>query len=173
MKKLIVLTVLALAVTGFAAAGGLVFQLGAGYHSSYYSQDLAIPSTDPTAYPLGIGGYAGVGYGFGEKKMLSVGGEFAPSWDLSISPEVTVDNFAYQARGFVKFKPAGLLTVTGFGGYAGNAMPDSLNFDANNWAFGARVTVLFLYAEYSAIVANDFSGGIARNEIGLGFAIFK
>lgn len=174
MKKLVVLALLLAAVTGFAAAGGLVFQLGAGYHSSYYSDSLTWPSTDPSSYPLGVGGYAGLGYGFGEKKMFSVGAEFAPSWTVGFSPEISFNNFAYQIRGFVKFKPAGLLTITGFGGYAGT----SLDLDAipeitsNNMAFGARITVLFLYAEYAAVVPPDFST-IARNEIGLGFAIFK
>ena len=117
---------------------------------------------------------AGLGYGFGEKKMISVGAEFAPSWDLGFNPEISFSNFAYQIRGFVKFKPAGMFTITGFGGYAGT----SLDLDAipeitsNNMAFGARVTVLFLYAEYAAVVTPDFST-IARNEIGLGFAFFK
>lgn len=160
---------LVVAFTGFAAAGGIVFQVGAGYHSSYYGDIL---SPEVSSMPLGVGGYAGVGYGFGEKKMFSLGAEFAPSWDFSVSP-FGVSNFAYQVRGFLKFKPAGLLTVTGFGGYVGNAFPTDWGFSNNNWAFGGRVTLLFLYAEYSAVFNNQLTGGIAKHEIGLGFAFFK
>ncbi|RKX83516.1 MAG: hypothetical protein DRP70_14700, partial [Spirochaetes bacterium] len=89
MKKLIILTVLVAAVTGFAAAGGLVFQLGAGYHSSYIGElpsDIDAEIADLKSLPLGVGGYVGLGYGFGEKKMLSLGAEFAPSWDFSLNP---------------------------------------------------------------------------------------
>lgn len=173
MKKFIVLAVLALTVTGFAAAGGLVFQLGAGYHSSYYNSDLPwdVPAGDITNMPLGVGGYAGVGYGFGEKKAFSVGAEFAPSWDFSISP-FGVSNFAYQIRGFVKWKPMGMLTLTGFGGYCGNAFPSDWSVSNNDWAFGGRMTILFLYAEYAAVMSNDLSG-VGKHEIGVGFAFFK
>ena len=173
MKKLIVLAVLVVAVTGFAAAGGLVFQLGAGYHSSYVSADLlAVP--DIEHMPLGVGGYAGLGYGFGEKKKISIGAEFAPSWDFALQ-DPYVSNFNYQARGFLKFKPLDILTVTGFGGYAGSSwLGTDIDVwqDNASWAVGARVTVLFLYAEYAAVLNSNYDG-VAKNEIGLGFAIFK
>ncbi len=175
MKKLIILTVLVAAVTGFAAAGGLVFQLGAGYHSSYIGD---IPTQgnvvdDVKSMPLGVGGYAGLGYGFGEKKMLSLGAEFAPSWDFSLNP-MGVSNFSYQGRGFLKFKPAGMLTATGFFGYGGNLINATSidSFNSFNPVFGGRITLLFLYAEYAAVLSSDW-GGIAKHEIGLGFAFFK
>ena len=175
MKKLIILTVLVAAITGFAAAGGLVFQLGAGYHSSYIGD---IPTQgnvidDVKSMPLGVGGYAGLGYGFGEKKMFSLGAEFAPSWDFSLNP-IGVSSFGYQGRGFLKLKPAEIITATGFFGYGGNLINASSidSFNSFNPVFGGRITVLFLYAEYAAVLSSDW-GGIASNEIGLGFVFFK
>ncbi|MCD6343578.1 MAG: hypothetical protein J7L76_07320 [Spirochaetaceae bacterium] len=176
MKKLIILTVLVAAVTGFAAAGGLVFQLGAGYHSSYIGElpsDIDAEIADLKSLPLGVGGYVGLGYGFGEKKMLSLGAEFAPSWDFSLNP-TGVSNFSYQGRGFLKFKPAGMLTATGFFGYGGNLINASSidSFNSFNPVFGGRITLLFLYAEYAAVLSSDWND-VAKHEIGLGFAFFK
>jgi len=177
MKKLIIIAVLAAAITGFAAAGGLVFQLGAGYHSSYIGElpsDVDAGLADLKSMPLGVGGYAGLGFGFGEKKMFSIGAEFAPSWTMSFSP-LGLSSFGYQARGFVKFKPAGILTVTGFGGYAGNSFSggslDSFK-SSGDAVFGARLTILFLYAEYAAIMPWDMSA-VYKHDIGIGFAFFK
>ncbi len=178
MKKLIILAVFFAAITGFAAAGGLVFQVGAGYASSYVGD---LPSDIPAgadtlkSMPLGIGGYAGLGYGFGDKKMFSIGGEFAPSWTISFDP-LGVSNWSYQIRGFLKFKPAGLLTITGFGGYAdgrlsGGDISDPIK-SGGGVAFGARLTVLFIYAEYAAVMPSDFSS-VYKHDIGIGFAFFK
>jgi len=177
MKKLIILAVLAASITGFAAAGGLVFQLGAGYHSSYIGElpsDIDSGMAELKSMPLGVGGYVGLGYGFGEKKTFSLGAEFAPSWDMSFDP-LGMSGFGYQARGFVKFKPAKIFTLTGFGGYAGNSFAggdlDSMISDGNP-VFGARLTVLFMYAEYAAVMSSDMSS-IFKNDIGIGFAFFK
>lgn len=175
MKKMIILAVLCAAVTGFAAAGGLVFQLGAGYHSSYIgdipTQGNVIDTV--TSMPLGIGGYVGLGYGFGESKLLSIGAEFAPSWDFSLDP-AGVSNFNYQGRAFLKIKPAGMFTATGFFGYGGNLISatDLNSFNSFNPVIGGRITLLFLYAEYAAVLRSDWSG-LAKHEIGLGFAFFK
>ena len=176
MRKLIILAVLIAAVTGFAAAGGLVFQLGAGYHSAYVGElpsDIDAGLADLKSMPLGVGGYVGVGYGFGDKKTFSLGAEFAPSWDFSLNP-MGVSNFGYQGRAFVKFKPAKLFTATGFFGYGGNLI-SSTSFDSLNTfnpVIGGRITVLFLYAEYAAVMSEDWSR-LAKHEIGLGFAFFK
>ena len=123
--------------------------------------------------PLGVGGYAGLGYGFGGNNFLSLGLEFAPSWDLALDP-LGVSNFNYQGRGFVKLKPANILTATAFVGYAGNliAAQDIEAFNNFNPVLGARVTALMLYAEYAAILQTDWSG-IYKHEIGFGFAIIK
>lgn len=175
MKKIIVLITLCVIVTGFAAAGGLVFQLGAGYHSSFGNfSDAPASVGEIKAMPLGVGGYAGLGYGFGDKKKLSIGAEFAPSWDLCLNP-MGVSNFNYQIRAFTKFKPVGMVTVTGFAGYAGDIMAgtDIETIKANgNAVLGARVTLLFLYAEYDVVIPWDFSE-INKHEVGIGFAIFK
>jgi len=177
MKKLLILAVLTAAVTGFAAAGGLVFQLGAGYHSSYVGElpsDVDAGLAELKNMPLGVGGYAGLGWGFGEKKMFSLGAEFAPSWTMSFDP-MGLSNFGYQVRGFLKFKPAKMLTLTGFGGYAGNSFAGgSLDemINAGNAVFGARLTVLFLYAEYAAEMPWDMSS-VYKHDIGIGFAFFK
>ncbi len=173
MKKIILVLILSLVAVGFSMAGGLDFQLGAGYHSSYYSTEIGAPD-DITALPLGVGGYVGVGYGFGDSQFLNLGIEFAPSWDLSISPW-GVSNFNYQARGYVKVKPLEMLTVTGFGGYAGNAFLgyDWKEYQENaSWSVGARLTFLFLYAEYSAILNSSYDG-ITKSEIGVGVKIFN
>ena len=175
MKKILILALLCAAVTGFAAAGGLVFHAGAGYHSSFVGEvpdDLDTGSSQLKTMPLGVGGYAGLGYGFG-KKRLSIGGEFAPSWDLSFDPSVS--NFGYQIRGFAKFKPLDMFTATGFVGWSGNQF---LGADLNDWkdngsaVIGGRITVLFLYAEYDVVMPWDFSE-VMKHEVGLGFAIFK
>ena len=175
MKKLIVLSILSVIVTGFAAAGGLVFQLGAGYHSSFGDfSDAPASAGDVKAMPLGVGGYAGLGYGFGDRKKVSLGAEFAPSWDLSLKP-AGVSNFNYQVRGFVKAKPTDMFTLTGYAGYAGDILSgdgiDGLQSNGNA-VLGARLTVLFLYAEYDVVVPWDF-GGINKHEVGVGFAFFK
>ena len=47
------------------------------------------------------------------------------------------------------------------------------DYKANsNLALGARLTLLFLYAEYDVVMPWDFSG-INKHEVGLGFALFK
>ncbi len=173
MKKFIALAILCAVVTGFAAAGGLTFHGGAGYHSSYFSSKIAVPK-DIKALPLGVGVYAGLGYAFGDDEKFSLGGEFAPNWDFSVDP-FGLSNFCYQARVFAKLKFMDDLTIAAFGGYAGNQF-----FGANwqawqdnaSWAVGARLTAFFIYAEYAAIL-NDQVNGITKNEIGLGVAIFK
>ncbi len=178
MKKLIILAIILSAITGFAAAGGLVFQVGAGYASSYVGE---LPSDIPAgadtlkSMPFGVGGYAGLGYGFGDKKMFSIGGEFAPAWTLSFDPW-GVSNLSYQIRGFVKFKLAGLLTITGFSGYEGGTLIGGDLSDpfksGGNAAIGFRITVLFIYAEYAAVMPWDFSS-VYKNNIGIGFAFFQ
>lgn len=176
MKKMIVLVVLIAAVTGFAAAGGLVFQLGAGYHSTYIGE-LPDSATGTIAelktMPLGVGGYAGLGWGFGEKKTFSVGAEFAPSWDFSFDP-VGVSNFSYAGRAFVKVKPMDMITLTGFAGYGGNLIAAVDEGNVNNLTpqFGGRLTLLFLYVDYAAVLSKDWSN-LAAHQIGIGFAFFK
>jgi hypothetical protein len=174
MKKMIVLVVLCAAVTGFAVAGGLDFHLGAGYHSSYIgsldTDDLTLQTLE--SMPLGIGGYVGLGWGFGEKKRFAAGAEFAPSWDFSFNP-MGISNFAYEARAYAKFEPGRFFTLAGFGGYSGNLVTglDEI-ISSPNVVFGARMTLTFLYVEYSAVMRQDWAG-IARHGIGAGFAFFK
>ncbi|MCG8454191.1 MAG: hypothetical protein MI717_13530 [Spirochaetales bacterium] len=176
MKRIFALAVLCMAITGFAAAGGLVFHAGAGYHSSYIGMlptnvDDSIETLK--AMPLGVGGYVGLGYGFGEKKVFSLGVEAAPAWDLALQP-IAVSNFSIQGRGFLKLKPMDILTLTAFVGWGGNlaTAKDINSLLTSNLVLGGRITALFLYAEYGAVMQQDFSG-ILRHEIGLGFAIFK
>jgi len=176
MKKLILLGIIGILVTGIAAAGGLTFQLGAGYHSSYVGE---VPSDGEDIVkelknmPLGIGGYVGLGWGFGEKKALGLGLEFAPSWDFMLQ-DPYISNFAYQGRLFLKWKPMKIFTLTGFFGYGGNTLnaKDFENVNNFNPLFGGRVTVLFLYAEYAAVFRPDWSQ-LAKHEIGIGFAFFR
>ncbi len=173
MKKLVLVLVLCVVAAGISMAGGLDFHLGAGYHSSYFSAKVEAPE-DIKALPIGVGGYAGIGFGLGQSGLLNLGVEFAPSWDLAV-PSFKTSNFSYQARAYVKVKPMDILTVTGFGGYSGNQY---FGADWNaweksaSWAVGARVTALFLYAEYAAILNSSYDG-ITKSEIGVGFAFFK
>lgn len=168
--------ILCAVVTGFATAGGLVFQLGAGYHSTYIGD---IPSSGDVALeelksmPLGLGAYIGLGYGFGEKKLFSLGLEFAPSWDVSFSP-LGVNNFSYAGRLFLKMKPADMFTLTGFFGYGGNLISaiDTGSLNNANPQFGGRLTLFFIYIDYAAVLSSDWST-LAANQIGIGFAFFK
>ncbi len=173
MKKFMALVILCAAVTGFAAAGDLVFHGGAGYHSSYFSSKLAVPK-NIRSLPLGIGAYIGVGYAFGEKEKFAMGAEFSPSWDLAVKP-FALSNFCYQARAFAQLKASEDVTITAFGGYAGNQFFGA-NWpawrDSASWAAGARVRAFFIYAEYVAIFNNQVTG-ITKNEVALGVSVFK
>ena len=174
------MVVLSTAAAGLAVAGGLDFHLGAGYHSSY------VGNTPPSnfssgvdtlkAMPLGVGGYAGVGYGFGDMKRFNIGVELAPSWSFSLNP-LGASDLAFQSRTYLKFKPIKALTITAFGGFSGNiaGTPDDPASFVGSPVLGGRVTVLFLYADYAAVLPKFLSGatGIAVHKIGLGFVFFK
>ncbi len=166
-----------MAMTGLAAAGGLDFHLGAGYHSSYFGEvndveNLEAIASKATAMPLGIGGYAGIGVGI-IGKILNLGIEASPSWDFNLGG-YQISNFALQGRVYVKVKMPVLFSAAVFGGYsinmAGSASDPGSLLGAP--VFGARLTVFFIYAEYALTPKPDFSG-IMKHEIGLGFAFFK
>ena len=181
VRRIVLLIVLGVSAAGFAAASGLDFHLGAGYHSSYVGT--APPANFESgidtlkAMPLGIGGYVGLGYGFGPEKRISIGVEFAPSWDFSIDPPGAT-NFGFQGRAYAKLKPLKLFSVAVFGGFAGNLLTGSAENPATlvgSPILGIRATVFFVYAEYAAVLPelNLSVNGIAEHEIGIGFAIFK
>ena len=180
MRRAALLIVLSVVAAGFTAAAGLDFHLGAGYHSSYIGDsppaNFKAGTETVKAMPLGIGGYVGIGYGFGAGGLISIGAEFAPSWDFSFDP-LGPTNFGFQGRAYAKLKPLKLLSAAVFGGFAGNltgSVEEPASF-VGSPVLGVRVTLLFIYAEYAAVLPNLKSGntGIAEHEIGVGFAILK
>ncbi len=177
MKRITVSVLLCLIMTGLVAGGGLDFHLGAGYHSSYFGEVDDVGSLETiagkaTAMPLGIGGYAGIGFGL-IGKTLNLGIEVAPSWDFNLSG-YKISNFALQGRAYLKVKLPLPFSVAVFGGYAINMAGSTSDPGSLLGApvFGARLTVFFIYAEYALTPKPDFSG-IMKHEIGLGFAFFK
>ena len=180
VRRIALLIVLSVSAAGFAAAAGLDLHLGAGYHSSYVGTappaNFKAGTEALKAMPLGIGGYVGLGYGFGPGNLLNIGAEFAPSWDFSINP-LGPSNFGFQARAYAKLKPLKLLTVAVFGGFSGNLTGSTENpaTFVGSPVLGVRATVLFIYAEYAAVLPalNLDVTGIAEHEIGIGFALFK
>lgn len=179
MKKFITLIALLMIAATMSFAGGFDLHLGFGYHSSYVG---SIPGSfgdgaeEVKAMPLGIGGYLGLGYGFGDKKIVNIGVELAPSWDFALLPP-GVSNFAFQGRTYLKIKPIELLTLTAFGGFQGNLsgnFEDPASFTGYP-VLGARISVFFIYAEYTAVLPGLVSGdtGIAKHEIGVGLALLR
>lgn len=167
---MILLAVIAMAVTGFAAAGGFDWHLGAGYQTTFVDPSALEPTLDQlTALPIGIGAYIGLGYGFGEKKALNLGAEGKFAWSTSTS--FTVNNISGQLRGYLKWRPAKIFTLAGYGGVAYESITDvnAANTFSNPAAVaGGRVTFLFLYAEYGVVFLDTL-----KHELGLGIAIKK
>lgn len=172
-RKIVLLLLLFLVATGFIFAEGATVQAGIGYHGSFLTNSVDMPSTDIDAYPLGASGYLGMGYRFGEKKMLSAGLEFKTSFTFKLEAAYTLDNFVYQARGFFKFKPDDIFSVVALGGYQDTFKEISLDFDTINWTVGGRFVFLFIYAEYMVVFSDGFSGNIESNEFSLGYTILK
>ncbi len=179
MKKIILMVLVTVAVTGFAAAGGLDMHFGMGYQAQYFGDysDMNTSFTEDTSWmPYGIGAYAGVGYGFGAKQVVSVGFEPAIAMGINFSNDIALANMVIQGRGYLKFKPAKAFTVTGFGGvsydmYGVLAGDQTFSKEILAPMAGARITLLFLYAQYDVTF---YEAPLPmRHGFGVGFAFKK
>jgi len=179
MKKIILIVLIAAALTGIAGAGGLDMHFGLGYQAQYFGNysEMNTDFTGDTSWmPYGIGAYAGVGYGFGAKKVVSVGIEPAIAMGINFSDNLALANIVIQGRGYLKFKPAKAFTVTGFGGISYDmygAISGGEQFSKELLApmAGARITILFLYAQYDVTF---YEAPLPlRHGFGVGFAFKK
>jgi len=169
MKKRILLIVgLCLCAASFATAEGLEAQFGIGYYT-----ELLEPSRTITA-PIGMSAYFGLGYGFGDSQAFSLGFEIAPTASMiTVSPPIAA-NLGLQGRIFYKYGYSKLFSITGFGGYRGSTpVGDEVDFSlSGNPVMGARITVLIIYLEYTAVMSKDISS-IHSHDIGLGISIIN
>ncbi len=174
MKKIVTAALLCIAVSGTGFASGLDFHIGAGWHSSFFGDVDEVPGFGPAVarakvMPLGIGGYAGIGFG----GLFNLGLEIAPSWVFNLAG-YKMSNFALQSRIYFKFKIIELVTATAFAGYTLNfaGSPEDPASLVGTPVVGARVTVFIFYAEYALNLTPNFDG-IAKNEVGVGVAFFR
>lgn len=181
MRKLILIVMIAGLAAGLAGAGGLDTQFGLGYNAQYFG-DLADATSDILGdaawMPYGIGGYAGFGYGFGDRKIFSLGGELALNMGVQFNSAAGfyIGNIAVQGRGYAKIKPGRLLSITGFGGgvydiYGGAENDVDFSLREFSWVAGARVTLWFLYASWDMSFYEEPLP--TRHNFGLGIAFSR
>lgn len=178
MKKSFVLITLFLSLTGLAVSGSLDLHVGAGYHASLFQNLSGLNNNfeyivgDAKTMLLGVGVYAGAGYRFG--RLLSVGGEFAPSLALSLAASGNF-SFNYQARAYLKLTPIPEFTASVLAGIAGNIANRNGEQPSHLTApvIGLRITAFFIYGEYATQLRVNDSLVIAKHELGLGFAFLK
>ena len=179
MKKTILIVLVAVVLTGFAGAGGLDMHFGLGYQAQFFGDfsELNTNVTTDTAWiPYGIGAYAGFGYGFGARQVISIGVEPAIAMGVSFSNNVALANIIIQGRGYFKFKPANAITLAAFGGFSYDtygALSGDTTFSMSELApmAGARITLLFLYAQYDVTF---YEAPLPlRHSFGVGFAFKK
>ena len=160
MRKTILLIIGLCLCAGLAMAEGIEFQAGAGYHAGIWGLPM---SKDLENMPLGLGAYAGIGYGFGNSQAFSLGFEAAASWGLPVSMKLYErSNRSLQGRIFAKYNNSEIFSITGFGGFNGGSLIITP-------VFGARITVLSFYFEYAPVIARDFSS-VYLHSFGLGFS---
>ncbi len=175
-KSILTILILALAV-GFAGAGGLDTHFGLGYNAQFFGDyaDLdASFSTNVGWMPYGIGGYAGVGYGFGARQLINLGVESGVNMGVNFKNDVSIADIVIQGRAYLKFKFAKQFTLAAYGGYAFNMFAGSSNgasFSFNEGApvVGGRLTLLFLYAQYDVTLYKNPLYPLHHN-FGVGFA---
>ena len=179
MKKIILIALVAVALTGVAGAGGLDLHFGLGYNAQYFGDysDLNTDFAGDAAWmPYGIGAYAGVGYGFGAKKVFNIGFEPAIAMGVNFQNELAIANMVIQGRAYMKLRPANAFTIAAYGGfsydiYGGTANGESFNLTEFAPVVGGRITLLFLYAQYDVTFYNDPYP--LRHSFGVGFAFKK
>ena len=179
VKRIILLVLMAAALTGVVSAGGLDMHFGMGYQAQYFGDysDMNTDFTSDTSWmPYGIGAYAGIGYGFGAKKVVSVGIEPAIAMGINFTNDIALANMVLQGRAYLKIKPAKAFTITGFGGvsydlYGALFEEQTFSKDFLSPMVGARITLLFLYAQYDVTL---YEAPLPmRHGFGVGFAFKK
>ncbi|RKX72870.1 MAG: hypothetical protein DRP60_12970 [Spirochaetes bacterium] len=179
MKRIILIVLVTIVMAGFAGASGLDMHFGMGYQAQYfgdYSEMNTSFSEDTSWMPYGIGAYAGIGYGFGARNVVSVGIEPAIAMGINFSNNVALANMVIQGRAYFKLKPAKAFTIAGLGGisydmYGALSGDQTFKKDLLAPMAGARITLLFLYAQYDVtFYENPYP---LRHGFGVGFAFKK
>jgi len=179
VKKIILIVLVAVLAAGAAGAGGLDMHFGMGYQAQYFGDysDMNTAFTEDTSWmPYGIGAYAGIGYGFGARSVVSVGIEPAIAMGINFSNDIALANMVVQGRAYLKLKPAKAFTIAGFGGvsydmYGALSGDETFKKDLLAPMAGARITLLFLYAQYDVtFYENPYP---LRHGFGVGFAFKK
>lgn len=154
MKKTLILTALIMVVaSGSIFAKGIDFQFGGGYNG-YFMGDNDVDLN----YPLGFTAYGGVGYKF--LPTLSVGAEyeFGMSWatnDLNLGK--TFGLIEHMPKGYIKFNALNILTITGLAGvdFLSHTVDGEAGIKETAFTAGARVALLFGYAQYMMVFNDD------------------
>jgi len=152
-KKIALLTILLMLGGTSLFAGGIDFQVGAGYNGYFISSS----DSDFNGYPLGFTLYGGAGFKI--LPMLSIGAEyeFGKSWDTSdfISGQ-TLTITEHLPKAYIKLNALNILTVSALAGVDIWQQKVDGNKADNDTAFtaGLRVSALFAYAQYM-MVFND------------------
>jgi hypothetical protein len=154
MKKTVILTILILVVaSGGVFAGGLDFQIGAGYNGYFMGEnDVELN------YPLGFTAYGGVGYKF--LPTLSIGAEyeFGMSWatnDLDLGKSFGL--IEHMPKAYIKFNALNILAITGLAGVdvLTHTVDGEAGIKETAFTAGARVALLFGYAQYMMVFNTD------------------
>ncbi len=155
MKRIIFIALITVVLTGVAGAGGLDLHFGLGYNAQYFGDYSSLNTAfegDAAWMPYGIGAYAGVGYGFGAKKVFNIGFEPAISMGVNFRNDLAIANIVLQGRAYVKIKPSNAFTIAGYGGfsydvYGGTVGGQDFSLTELAPVVGGRITLLFLYAQ--------------------------
>jgi hypothetical protein len=179
MKRIIFIALIAVVLTGVAGAGGLDMHFGLGYNAQYFGDYSSLNTDfagDAAWMPYGIGAYAGVGYGFGAKKVFNIGFEPAISMGVNFQSDLAIANIVLQGRAYMKLRPANAFTIAAYGGfsydvYGGTVGGQDFSLTELAPVVGGRITLLFLYAQYDVTFYEDPYP--MRHSFGVGFAFKK
>ena len=184
-KTVIRVLLLIIVFTGVAYAGGIDFHMGLGFHTAL-SVDVAqnideqtgeINKVTSASTEYGMGGYIGLGFGIGIRKVLNFGMESAPTLEL-LYPPLRTGQFAFQWRIYTKLRPVKGFTLTLFGGFKGDPSGNLFSSVASvvsHPVLGVRLSSLIFYAEYSSIWQRLDTGtsGVTRHELGAGITFVR
>ncbi|MBF9014073.1 MULTISPECIES: hypothetical protein [unclassified Oceanispirochaeta] len=155
MKKTLILTALIMVVaSGGLFAKGLDFQFGGGYNGFFISDE----ASDFNGYPVGFAAFGGVGYKF--LPTLSVGAEYEFSMDWAfnvLGSDQTMTMIEHLPKAYIKFNALNILAITGLAGVdIQTPMVDNVSGTTETaFTAGARVALLFAYAQYLMVFNTD------------------